>query len=83
MRYALICALLWVGGLAASPGAALADGCYICEGGGYVQYYGEETFEMRKRAQNAGCKVTGTSSTCSNPKATVVDPRIMDGKRKK
>jgi hypothetical protein len=72
-----------IAALAATPNAVLADGCYICEGGGYVQYYGEETFEMRKRAKAIGCKVTGTSSSCSNPKGTVVDPKEMDKRRNK
>lgn len=58
-------------GWCALPGQAWADGCYLCEGGGYVAYIGQDTWEMRKKAESAGCKVSGTTSTCSHPKATV------------
>ncbi len=51
---------------------ARADGCYLCEGGGYVRYRGSDTFAKRKRArEKCGCKVTGTTSRCTNPKCTV------------
>lgn len=50
---------------------ALADGCYMCEGGGYVKYKGDDTFDKRKKAQAMGCKVSGTTGSCSNPKGTV------------
>ena len=51
---------------------AHADGCYICAGGGYARYRGSDTFAKRKEAQRkCGCKVTGTTSKCSNPKCTV------------
>lgn len=66
----LACAALafsWSG----AAGTARADGCYLCEGGGYVAYIGQDTWEMRKKAESAGCKVSGTTSTCSRPKATV------------
>lgn len=50
---------------------AFADGCYLCEGGGYVKYKGADTFDKRKKAQSIGCKVTGTTGSCSNPKGSV------------
>ena len=51
---------------------ARADGCYLCEGGGYVRYRGSDTFAKRKKArEKCGCKVTGTTSRCTNPKCTV------------
>jgi len=54
------------------PLALYADGCYLCEGGGYVKYVGEDTFAKRKEAQDKlQCKVTGTTSTCSNEKGLV------------
>lgn len=77
----LIFATFVVGVLLLAPSMARADGCYLCEGGGYVQFVGSDTFELRKKAQAAGCKVSGTSGSCSNPKATVVDPRELDSRR--
>ncbi len=51
---------------------AYADGCYMCEGGGYVRYRGSDTFAKRKEAlKKCKCKVSGTTSSCSNPKCTV------------
>ena len=50
---------------------AFADGCYLCEGGGYVKYKGADTFDKRKKAKSIGCKVTGTTGSCSNPKGSV------------
>lgn len=51
---------------------ARADGCFLCEGGGYVAFNGEDTFEKRKKAaEQFGCKVSGTTSSCSHPKGTV------------
>jgi hypothetical protein len=48
------------------------DGCYLCEGGGYVKFKGPDTFEKRKKAKEQfGCKVSGTTGSCSNPKGTV------------
>ena len=52
-------------------GTAYADGCYLCEGGGYVKFKGSDTFDKRKKAQSLGCKVTGTTGSCSNPKGSV------------
>lgn len=54
------------------PSLARADGCYLCSGGGYVAYTGDDTFDKRKKAQEQfGCQVSGTTSSCSNPKGTV------------
>lgn len=51
---------------------ALADGCYLCSGGGYVKYTGEDTFDKRKKAKEMfSCIVNGTTSSCSNPKGSV------------
>jgi hypothetical protein len=68
----------WMFGMAASvfllgtAPAAMADGCFLCEGGGYVKYTGDDTFDKRKKAKEKfNCKVSGTTSSCSNPKGTV------------
>jgi hypothetical protein len=51
---------------------AYADGCYMCKEGGYVRYRGSDTFAKRRKAKKkCGCTVTGTTSSCSNPKCTV------------
>ncbi|EKD41294.1 MAG: hypothetical protein ACD_73C00773G0001 [uncultured bacterium] len=51
---------------------AKADGCYLCSGGGYVAYTGDDTFDKRKKAkEQLSCQVSGTTSSCSNPKGTV------------
>lgn len=51
---------------------AAADGCYMCEGGGYVKYVGDDTFEKRKKAKEQfGCNVSGTTSSCNGEKGTV------------
>lgn len=51
---------------------AQTDGCYLCQGGGYVKFKGADTFDKRKKAEkNFGCKVSGTTGSCSNPKGTV------------
>ena len=52
--------------------AAMADGCFLCQGGGYVKYTGDDTFDKRKKAKEKfDCTVSGTTSSCSNPKGTV------------
>ena len=51
--------------LAASFGLARADGCYICQGGSYVKYRGEDNWDKRHKAEGCGCKVQGTTSSCS------------------
>ena len=51
---------------------AMADGCFLCEGGGYVKFTGDDTFEKRKKAKEKfDCKVNGTTSSCSKSKGTV------------
>ncbi|MBI4238487.1 MAG: hypothetical protein HY696_08750 [Deltaproteobacteria bacterium] len=68
----LIVAAAVVGGSLFSARLARADGCFLCEGGGYVAFTGEDTFEKRKKAtEQFGCKVSGTTSSCSHPKGTV------------
>jgi len=52
--------------------SAQTDGCYLCEGGGYVKFKGADTFDKRKKAKEKfGCKVSGTASSCSQSKGTV------------
>lgn len=51
---------------------AQTDGCYLCEGGGYVKFKGADTFDKRKKAKEQfGCKVSGTTGSCSKAKGTV------------
>ena len=51
---------------------AQADGCFLCSGGGYVKYTGDDTFDKRKKAKEEfGCEVSGTTSSCSNPKGSL------------
>ena len=53
-------------------GSAFADGCFICSGGGYVKYVGDDTFDARKKAEEQfGCQVSGTTSSCNGAKGTV------------
>lgn len=66
---ALLSGLFFLAGVAE---IARADGCYICAGGGYARYRGKDTFAKRREAQKkCNCKVTGTTSSCTNPKCTV------------
>jgi len=59
---------------------ARANGCYMCEGGGYVKYNGDDTFAKRKEAKEKfGCNVSGTTGSCSNPKGTVGFIHIKKG----
>ena len=52
--------------------SAGSGGCYLCEGGGYVKYTGSDDYDKRKKAKDQfGCKVSGTTGSCSNPKGTV------------
>ena len=44
---------------------ALADGCYICSGGSYVKYSGQDNGDKRKAAKQCGCEVSGTRGDCS------------------
>lgn len=49
-----------------------ADGCYVCKEGGHVRYRGSDTFAKRREAKKkCNCTVTGTTSSCANPKCTV------------
>lgn len=44
---------------------AMADGCYMCSGGTYVQYSGSDDATKRKAAKACGCEITGTRGDCS------------------
>lgn len=58
--------------LLAPIGVAFADGCFMCEGGGYVKYKGDDTFAKRKEAEEKyDCKVSGTTGSCNQEKGTV------------
>lgn len=59
-------------GLLAPAATVFADGCYMCEGGGYVKYKGDDNFAKRKEAEEKyGCKVSGTTGSCNGEKGTV------------
>lgn len=45
--------------------SAKADGCYICKGGSYVAYTGDDTQDKRKAAEACGCEIGGTRGDCS------------------
>ncbi len=47
-------------------GAARADGCYLCEGGGAVKFAGQDNWALRHKAEACGCKIVGTASACPN-----------------
>lgn len=54
------------------PAISYADGCYLCQGGGYVEFKGEDTFAKRREAKEKfACVVQGTASTCTRPKGSV------------
>lgn len=42
------------------------DGCYICQGQQYtfVKFEGKDNWDKRKKAEECGCKVGGTTSSC-------------------
>lgn len=42
-----------------------ADGCYICQGGSYVKYTGDDNQDKRKAAKACGCEIGGTRGDCS------------------
>lgn len=68
--------------LVALPQIAKADGCFLCSGGGYVQYTGDDTFDKRKAAKEQfGCEVSGTTSSCSGAKGTVSLTRDLINQR--
>lgn len=50
-----------------SPEGLRADGCYICSGqpNTYVKYSGDDSGAKRTAAQNCGCTVSGTTSSCN------------------
>lgn len=52
--------------------SAQADGCYICKGGSYVAYTGDDTQDKRKAAQACGCEIGGTRGDCSAANLTVL-----------
>ena len=62
----------------ALPGAAAADGCYICRSGSscgqYCRYAGRDSFAKRKKCIKAGCKIGGTASC-----PTAANVRICSG----
>ncbi|MBX7148581.1 hypothetical protein K1X76_05800 [bacterium] len=51
---------------------AKADGCYICSGGSYVKYSGDDTQEKRKAAKECGCQVSGTRGECDAANLTIL-----------
>lgn len=71
MKYVLMCAVAALA-IGTTGSIALADGCYMCSGGGYVAYTGDDTFDKRAAAKaQYGCDVSGTTSSCSGAKGTV------------
>ena len=58
--------------LIGTSGAALADGCYTCEGGDYVQFSGSDDQSKRKAAEDCGCKIVGTRSSCDAANLTIL-----------
>lgn len=56
--------------IASTP--ARADGCFLCEGGGYVKFAGDDTFAKRKEAlEKFSCKVSGSTGSCTHEKGSV------------
>lgn len=54
------------------PAVSYADGCYLCQGGGYVAFTGDDSFTKRREAKEKfACVVQGTTSECSRPKGSV------------
>jgi hypothetical protein len=69
--FGFITVMAFVAGFAFTS-SAQTDGCYLCEGGGYVKFKGADSSAKRKKAKDDyGCKVSGTTSSCSNAKGTV------------
>ena len=74
-----ICLVAFIGGF--TP-LAQAGGCYLCSGGGYVQFTGDDTFDKRKKAESQfGCKVSGTTSSCNGAKGTVSQKQSFETKK--
>ncbi|PJZ68227.1 hypothetical protein CH373_17810 [Leptospira perolatii] len=73
----------------ALPATLSADGCYLCGSGSsdacrdYCRYYGEETWDNRKKCENAGCRVSGTGSCPSASNYHVCDAVGTNSKTKK
>jgi hypothetical protein len=66
----------------AVPAAAFADGCYTCGSGSQNGCkecrYGDsknETFAARRACENAGCKVSGTTSCSTASNVKVCSPK--------
>lgn len=54
------------------PAVSHADGCYLCQGGGYVEFTGDDSFTKRREAKEKfACVVKGTTSSCQRPKGSV------------
>lgn len=54
------------------PAVSYADGCYLCQGGGYVEFTGDDSFSKRRAAKEKfACVVQGTTSECQRPKGSV------------
>ena len=49
-----------------------ADGCYICRGGSYVKFKGDDSEEKRKDASKCGCRVVGTQNPCDEKKVKIL-----------
>lgn len=72
MRREILLAAVFIFGVMVVPSMAHADGCYMCQGGGYVKFQGSDTFDKRKKAKEQfACTVSGTSSSCSHARGTV------------
>jgi hypothetical protein len=77
---AIACAAVLFG-ITAPATSAFADGCYNCSSSsnGCDQCrYGDnknETWEMRRACENAGCKVTGTGSCSTAANVKVCSPQ--------
>ncbi len=72
IKQSMLCGTVLLAMMAGISGVAYADGCYLCQGGGYVAFTGDDTFEKRRDAKEKfGCVVQGTTSSCQNPKGSV------------
>lgn len=72
MKKFMVAAMVVGLGMVSVTGTVFADGCYLCQEGGYVKYQGDDTFAKRKKAKEQfGCTVSGTTSSCSNSRGTV------------
>lgn len=73
MRIVCWCITILIATLAALlPAVSHADGCYLCQGGGYVEFTGDDSFSKRREAKEKfACVVQGTTSSCQRPKGSV------------